>query len=45
MGELDDKMGYSCPDEEDLFLSEVICGEHELLFLDSYLRDIFRKHD
>jgi hypothetical protein len=29
-------------DEEDtMFLQEVIQGEHELLFLDSYLRDVF----
>ncbi len=28
--------------EEELFLSEVICGEAELLYLDSYLRDLFR---
>ena len=27
--------------EEELFLSEVICGEAELLYLDSYLRDLF----
>lgn len=28
-------------DEEHLFLREVIGDEHELLFLDSYLRDVF----
>lgn len=29
-------------DEETLFLSDVIGDEHELLFLDSYLREAFR---
>lgn len=29
-------------DDEELLLSGVICGEHELLFLDSYLREVFR---
>lgn len=28
--------------EEELFLSEVICGEAELLYLDCYLKDLFR---
>lgn len=29
-------------DEEAMFLSDVIADEHDLLFLDSYLRDTFR---
>lgn len=29
-------------DDESLFLSDVIADEHELLFLDSYLREAFR---
>jgi hypothetical protein len=28
-------------EDDDMFLQEVIQGEHELLFLDSYLRDVF----
>jgi hypothetical protein len=28
-------------DEEQMFLRDVIGDEHELLFLDSYLRDVF----
>ena len=27
--------------EEDLFLSHVICGDAELLYLDSFLKSIF----
>ena len=45
MGEVDDLKGYPHPDEEDLFLSEVVCGEHELLYLDSYLQDLFREQN
>jgi hypothetical protein len=45
MGDIDEKKGVPHPDEEDLFLSEVVCGEAELLFLDSYLQDIFRNCD
>lgn len=29
-------------DEEDLFLRDVISGEHDLLFLDSYMRESLR---
>lgn len=29
-------------DEEELFMSGVICGEHELLFLDTWLGEAFR---
>lgn len=27
--------------EEELFLREVICGEADLLYLDSYLKELF----
>ena len=27
--------------EEDLFLSQVVCGDAELLYLDSFLRTVF----
>ena len=41
MGEIDHRIlnQYS---EEDLFLSEVVQNDHELLYLDSYLSDLFR---
>jgi hypothetical protein len=29
--------------DEELFLSEVACGDAELLYLDSYLTELFRK--
>ena len=41
MGEFDTKVLSSVSDE-DLLFSEVICGDHELLFLDAYLGDILR---
>ena len=28
-------------DDEELFMAHVIAGDHELLFLDTYLREIF----
>jgi hypothetical protein len=28
-------------EDEDMFLQEVIQGEHELLYLDSYLKEVF----
>jgi hypothetical protein len=28
-------------DEDEMFMQEVVQGEHELLFLDSYLKDVF----
>ncbi len=31
-------------EEEDMFLCDVCDGDHELLFLDSYLRESFRAH-
>ena len=33
--------------DEELFYKEVICGEADLLYLDSYLRDLLRprQHD
>ncbi len=33
---------FSQYDDETVFLSDVIQEEHELLFLDSYLREAFR---
>lgn len=44
MGEMDYKTEENCVgcDDEQLFLSEVIRGEHELLFLDTILRETFR---
>lgn len=42
MGDIDEMKGVPLPDEEDLFLNNVVCGEAELLFLDSYLRELFR---
>jgi hypothetical protein len=30
-------------DDEDMFLSDVVKDEHELLFLDSYLRESFKR--
>ena len=29
-------------DEEELMMSHVICGEHELFYLDAYLKEVFR---
>ncbi len=31
-------------DEEDMFLCDVCGDDHEILFLDSYLREAFRGH-
>jgi hypothetical protein len=42
MGEFDTKDFCSVSDE-DLLFSEVICGDHELLFLDAYLGEILRR--
>lgn len=33
-----DKLNY---DEESLLLDEVICGDHELLYIDTVLSEIF----
>lgn len=41
MEEIDDKALLAVDDEE-LFMTGVICGEHELLYLDSYLREVLR---
>jgi hypothetical protein len=30
-------------DEDTLFLRDVVEGDHELLYLDSYLKDVFGK--
>ncbi len=40
----DDTLELNEYDEETMFLSDVIQEEHELLFLDSYLRESFRAH-
>lgn len=40
MGEIDNRTLQLASDEA-LLLSDVIAGDHELLFLDSYLMDIF----
>lgn len=39
MGEID-KTSLQHSSDEALLLSDVIAGDHELLFLDSYLQDI-----
>lgn len=36
-----DTQEFTDHDEEDMFLSEVVGDEHELLAIDSYLRDVF----
>ncbi|MBQ2797235.1 MAG: hypothetical protein IJF01_05850 [Tidjanibacter sp.] len=43
MGELDYSEKQNClsGNEEELFLEHVVCGEHELLYLDTCLREIF----
>ena len=40
--EKDDEKALRAVDDEELLMREVICGEHELLYLDSYLAEIFR---
>jgi hypothetical protein len=41
MGEIDNRT-LKLFSEEDLLLNDVVSGDHELLFLDSYLTDIFK---
>lgn len=41
MDEIDEKRLLEF-DDEDLLMEGVICGEHELLFLDSYLAEMLR---
>lgn len=41
MDDFDTREGNEQYDEDDLFLREVIKDEHELLFLDSYLKEAF----
>ncbi len=45
MGEIDHEEKQNClsVDEEELFLSMVICGDAELLYLDTYLRETLGK--
>lgn len=42
MEEFDNSVKKDLCDEE-LLLSEVVCGDAELLFLDSYLKELFCK--
>ena len=41
MGEIDNRT-LKLFSEEEQFLSDVVAGDHELLFLDSYLMDILK---
>lgn len=41
MGEIDNRL-IKLFSEEDMLLNDVVQGDNELLFLDSYLMDIFR---
>ena len=41
MGEIDNRT-LKLFSEEDLLLNDVVSGDNELLFLDSYLTDIFK---
>ena len=41
MEEIDEKAFQDFSDEE-LLMTGVICGEHELLYLDTYLSEMFR---
>ena len=42
MGEFDAKDLLCSVSDDELFFSKVICGDHELLFLDAYLGEILR---
>ena len=42
MEEIDKQALHYVDEEEELLMSGVICGEHELLFLDTWLREAFR---
>lgn len=41
MKKFDEKALPDVFDDDDLFMAGVICGEHELLYLDTCLREIF----
>lgn len=41
MGEIDNRL-IKLFSEEDMLLNDVVQGDNELLFLDTYLMDIFR---
>lgn len=43
MGEIDYDGKQNCltGNEEEMFLEHVVCGEHEILYLDAYLREVF----
>lgn len=44
MGEIDNRI-LKLFGEEEMFLDEVVQGDSELLFLDTYLADIFKFKD
>ena len=39
--DFDEKQNCLTGNDEDLLLEHVVCGEHELLYLDAYLREMF----
>lgn len=45
MGDLDynEKQNCSLGNEEEMFLNHVVCGEYDLLYLDTYLRETFSR--
>ena len=43
MGEIDDRM-LKLYSEEEVFLRSVVQDDAELLFLDTYLTDLFKSH-
>ena len=38
-----DALAKADSEEEEMFLNQVIQGDHELLYLDTYLRELFGK--
>lgn len=43
MGEIDDRM-LKLYSEDDIFINSVVQDDAELLFLDTYLTDLFKSH-
>ena len=43
MGEIDDRM-LKLYSEDDIFINSVVQDDAELLFLDTYLSDLFKSH-
>lgn len=43
MEDSDKEKATSAPSDEELFMREVVKGEADILFLDCYLRDIFKR--